>query len=122
MQEVTKVAPHEGEHRKRWFYEPEMHLLVWFDEDDEIYGFQLCYDAVKNPHALTWFKHSGYHHNRVDDGDDCGGYKMTPILIRDGHFDNVGIAEIFLEKSKNIPENISEFVYKKLIKYSMNSD
>ena len=44
------------EYKKRWFFDHEIDLLIWLNADNEIVGFQLCYDKLNNPHALTWFK------------------------------------------------------------------
>ena len=90
-----------------------MDLCAWFDEHGEIYGFQLGYDNLSDPHTLTWTKDSGYFHNRVDGAD--GLVKRTPILLPDGSFDCIKIAPVFLEKSGNIPKDIADFVYNKLI-------
>ncbi len=66
---------------------------------------------------LTWKKVSGYTHRRIDDGENRPGHiKSTPILVTDGIFDSVTIANIFNKESKNIDQDIATFVYKKLIR------
>ncbi len=118
MHEVTHVSQYQDEHRRRWFQDVEMDLLVWFEDNDEIYGFQLCYNVPKNPHALTWDKDLGYHHNRIDGGS----HGSTNLLVVDGVFKHKKISKIFHEKSREIPDEISSFVYKRLLKYRQQKE
>ena len=53
-----------------------------------------------------------------DDGENkIHLYKMTPILVSDGVFDNKKIVKKFREESTEIDSNISAFVFDKLIMY-----
>jgi hypothetical protein len=119
LYEIRNIRQNEGEPRRRWFIDDYFDLVVWLNDDEEIQGFQLCYDKSKNQHALTWHKESGYMHNRVDSGEDKPGKpKGIPILVTDGFFDYEQIAEIFKRESKYIDDNISELIYKKILQYS----
>ena len=121
LYEIKNVKQYQGEPKRRWFFDHEIDLLVWFDDRDEIVGFQLCYDKLRDQRALTWFRGSGYHYNRVDDGERDGGrrgVKAIPVLLMDGSFDHRRIAAVFREKSKDIPNWISTFVYEKIASYS----
>lgn len=117
MHEILHIRQYEGEHRRRWFQDAQMDLCVWFEDDDNFFGFQLCYNVPFDTHALTWSKDKGYRHHGVDDDK-----KMTPVLLLDGEFNYKKIAEVFLEKSQKIPEDIAAFVHGKLLEYPRNGD
>ncbi len=117
LYEISNIRQYEGEHRRRWFFDHEIDLTVWVDSADRIVAFQLCYDKTQNQHALTWRQDTGYHHNRVDDGesdDSIGRFKGTPMLFMDGEFDEQRIALLFRKESKDIPERIARFVYDRI--------
>jgi hypothetical protein len=81
LREVRKVRQIKGESRRRWFDDDYFDLIVWFGEEDEIVGFQLCYDRRGEQKAFTWQQEFGYMHHRVDQGEDKPGkLKATPIL------------------------------------------
>jgi hypothetical protein len=109
LYEIKKVSRYKDEHRRRWFYDRDVDLLIWLeDEDDsEIFGFQLCY----NYHALTWNKEIGFKHNAIN----TGSHYATPVLMLNGDFDNKIIADLFLEKCGDLPEWIAEFIYNKIL-------
>ncbi|OQX23675.1 MAG: hypothetical protein BWK80_24760 [Desulfobacteraceae bacterium IS3] len=122
LYEIRNIRQNEGEPRRRWFIDDYFDLVVWLNDNEEIQGFQLCYNKSKNQHALTWHRDTGYMHNRVDSGEDKPGKpKGIPILVTDGFFDYEQIADLFKRESKYIDDNISELIYKKILEYSTSS-
>ena len=118
LKEYKKVQQKKGEPRRRWFSDNYFDLIVWFDEKDEIIGFQLCYEISRNERALTWQKEEGYYHNRVISGESSAGIsKLTPILVQDGVFDYESIARVLKNESRELEEKIAEFVYEKVKQY-----
>lgn len=118
LYEIKNIRQYEGEQKRRWFFDREIDLTVWFDESDDIVGFQLCYDKIQNHRALTYHKDSGYRHNRVDDGESWNSIgKGTPILFADGPFDGRRIAELFAQRSQELPKQISQYVYEKIVSF-----
>ena len=118
LYEINKIDQKEEPLKRRWFFDHQLDLLVWLDRNDEIHGFQLCYDKDDNSHALTWFEDKGFGHNKVDEADDSlGRWRGSPILVSDGVFEADRIAKIFREKSTNIEDRISRFVYEKIVEY-----
>ena len=115
LKECKNVRQIKGDRKRRWFFNGYFDLIVWFDEDKEIFGFQLCYDIGRFERALTWRKDSGYSHNRIDSGEYGGlNLKESPILVRDGYFNKVEIDDRFLKESAEIDQKISNFVHQKL--------
>jgi hypothetical protein len=50
----------------------------------------------------------------VDDGENAGVVKQSPILIADGAFDAAGVLERFLQLSVEITQEIADFVAARL--------
>jgi hypothetical protein len=117
--EIKNVKQYDGEPQRRWFVDDYFDLIVWLSKSNEVIGFQLCYDKMKNQHALTWHKNSGYIHNRVDDGEHKPGkYKATPVLVTDGTFEAEAVAEIFKWESRNMDKELAQFISQMLKEYS----
>ena len=107
-----------GEPRRRWFEDSYFDLLVWQNERGQIVGFQLCYDKSYNQRSLIWKEQMGFLHTKVDDGENRPGkYKAAPILVDDGVFDSLSIAEKFKCKSQDIDKKVSTFVFNKIKEY-----
>lgn len=118
LYEIGEVRQVEGEGLRRWFTDDFFDLIVWFDEKNVIHGFQLCYDKTGYERSLTW-KRSSYEHNKIDEGENQGSQKRSPILVADGEFEKRRIAYKFWNESKNIDKKIVEFVYKKILGYNL---
>lgn len=117
LSEIKDVRQIKDEGFRRWFTDSYFDLILWYEEQNEISGFQLCYDKNGNERALTWRKDQGFSHEKIDDGDVVPGPKRTPILVPDGKFEKNEIAEKFESESRNIDLKISEFVYGKLMEF-----
>jgi hypothetical protein len=118
LKEIVNVRQIVGEPRRRWFTDRYFDLYVWVGEDKDIEGFQLCYDKDMNQRALTWNRPSNYKHNRVYDGEENPLQpKRTPVLVADGVFDCLSVAECFRRESMSIDPDINKFVYEKLVGY-----
>ena len=96
-----------------------MDLIVWYDEDDSIAGFELYYDKNIREHVFIWGAHSGFAHLAVDDGEQKPvlEYKEAPILIPDGHVDPHHIKHLFEGSCENLPPEVATLVIRKLEQY-----
>ncbi len=114
-QQVRQIA---GEAKRRWFNDEYFDLIIWLSADDEIVGFQLCYDIARRHRALTWRAESGFTHHRIDDGENRPGkVKASPILVSNGLFDAAQIAARFQQASTQIEHQIRDFIHQKLSQY-----
>lgn len=121
--EVKNVRQLENERFRRWFSDDFFELIVWFNPDQHIHGFQLCYDIYGFERALTWKEDTGYLHNRIDGGENSPmTHKMSPILVADGLFDSTTVAKQFKTASSDIEPAIADFVYSKLQAYPETSE
>lgn len=117
LYEVKNVRQHKNEGFRRWFTDKDFDLIIWYD-NNIINGFQLCYNKNEYERALTWTNADNtFFHNKIDNGEIPGGFKESPILVADGLFDKVKIANKFKESSKQIDQEISKFVYNKILEY-----
>jgi hypothetical protein len=83
LMEIKHVRQIANEGYRRWFTDESFDLIVWF-MDEEIQGFQLCYDSGKEKRAITWRLSLGYSHEGIDDGERVFRNKMTPVLVANG--------------------------------------
>jgi hypothetical protein len=103
---------------RRWFLDEDFDLIIWY-ENNEIVGFQLCYDKKDdNEKALTWRKGDRYVHNKIDNGESSYSNKMTPILVSDGIFNKSIVAERFRGKAIKMEYGLADFIYRKLQDYT----
>jgi len=118
LQEVARARQIPGEPRRRWFTSPALDLIVWYQPNNRILGFQLCYQKDDNEHALTWLKGQGFSHKKVDDGESPGDrFKKTPLLVPDGNVDVPKILTIFEQQSENLDPEIRELVSTRIREY-----
>lgn len=82
LREISATRQNPDEPRKRWFSSASMDLVTWFDDDEVLVAFQLCYDKSHSERAVIW-RRSGtrLEHLAVDDGESTPGkHKASPIL------------------------------------------
>ena len=117
LREIRHPKQYADEKPRRWINSNDMDLVVWLD-NDEIVAFQISYDKSKSEHALSWKNGVGFHHDRVDDGENRPfKYKGTPILVPDGELNLEKVAEKFRENAALIDRDIFEFIYERLLLY-----
>ena len=113
MYEIKYVRQMVDEPMCRWFMNTYFDLYVWYTDDVDIYGFQLCYDTNGDQRALTWLASSGYSHLKVD---EIRSYcRMgTPILSQKCIFSKDDMLHRFKNDSKDLETNIVEFIIQKI--------
>ena len=116
LSEIKNARQIAGEGTRRWFRDDDFDLIIWYDDNGVLFGFQLCYDKLLGERALTW-KNGSYQHNAIDDGEVPWGNKMSPILVADGSFDKKRIAQVFGDKSSQIEQEIVDLVIDKVQNY-----
>jgi len=97
---------------RRWFYSPQVDLIVWTDEVDTLVAFEFYYDKSVDEHVLVWRQDSGFAHMAVDDGEQKPvlQYKQAPILIADGHLDLNRIRSLFRDSIEDLPPEVARDV------------
>lgn len=117
--ELKVVQQIADERRRRWFSSTDMDLIVWYEADGSIAGFELYYDKNIREHVFIWGADSGFTHLAVDDGEQKPvlDYKEAPILIPDGHVDPDRIRHLFERSRENLPAEVASLVLGKLAQY-----
>lgn len=101
--------------RNEWYVNDYFDLVVWFDEEnDDILGFQLCYDKLYNEHSLTYKKNGRIQHNKIESSFSFNG---SPLVIANGEFKSFHIVKKFENDSINIDSHIREEVLNRLNEY-----
>ena len=121
LKELKSVRQNPGTRFRRWFADELFELIVWYDPDSQIFGFQLCYDKDKRgiEHALTWTRTADFSHDRVDDGEDSPLHNRAPILLPAGKFPYERLIRSFAERGAEIEPDITALVLRKLHEYAI---
>ena len=113
--EIPKVKQLQGEPRRRWFSDASLDLFLWYDEEDTIIQFQICYDKGPEEQALTWHHEKGLMHHQVDDGENRSfRMKSTPIMVTSSEFDTSKISSKFQALAAELEYGIVSFVLSRL--------
>lgn len=116
--EVPDTRQIAGESRRRWWIDSDLELIAWFDKDNRIIAFQLCYEINGVEKALTWREKHGFFHSGIDDGEGRPGrHKSTPILILNGIFDKETVGKRLARSAQGLPGDIASFVQQKITEY-----
>jgi hypothetical protein len=86
LKELRHVRQEPIAGHRRWFDDDvlPLELIVWYDAQDAIEGFQLCYNLGGGEHALTWRREVGFAHSEVDSGSSGPFANRTPVLTPNG--------------------------------------
>ena len=115
LSEVIKVKQLDGEPRRRWFAAPDMDVFVWFNDDEDIIQFQICYDKGPDEQALTWHFEQGISHKSVDDGENRSfRMKSTPIMDNESEYDLQRIVQDFESRAGDIDHKTVSFILEHL--------
>jgi len=93
LAEILKVKQTPNEPRRRWFASTSLDLFLWYDDDENIIQFQICYDKGPNDGENRTFR-----------------MKSTPIMLNNSEFDTEQIAARFEELAGNVEHKTVVFV------------
>ena len=123
LHQVKQVRQESDTTNHLWFQSHYFDLFVWYESEEKIVSFQLCYDKPSMEKALTWHTSKGWTYNRVDSGEEADRTpaKSSPILLQDGTFEPDSILDQFRAEAEKLPKWISGFLLNKLRHYPGNS-
>lgn len=118
LQEFKDLSQNQDGFRKL-FFDNYFDLFIWYDtENGNIIGFQLCYNKEEEEHSLIWRVHKGFLHSGIETGENRPGRaKQSPVLIKDGVFNNLCLAKKFEHHSDQLEKEIFDLVYTKILEY-----
>lgn len=118
MIEIKHVRQIDGEPQRRWFTSVDLDLMLWLDQDENLLSWQFCYDKARDEHAVGWHFATGWHHQKVDDGEPATGlsYKSSPLLREDQDFAPVQqrVLALFVSNASALPTDYAEQIQAKL--------
>ena len=111
------LTPVAGDLDRRWISDEYFDLIVWYEPDQQIHGFQLCYDKQAHECALTWTRERGFLHTAIDDGESKPTANRTPILTIQGVFPAQQVRGEFVARSESLPVEICQLVLARIDDY-----
>jgi hypothetical protein len=114
------IRPVANDLDRRWFFDDYFDLIVWYESEDQIHGFQLCYDKTGRERALTWSHERGFLHTAVDSGESMPTANRTPVLVADGAFPFEQVRREFTTRSSLLPVEIRELVLVRVRDYEIS--
>jgi hypothetical protein len=113
---------HPNDRRRRWFQNKELDLIVWYEPDDTIFGFQMTFNHKSRDHTLTWKKNYPLLKlNCVDRGTKTPFKNQSPLLLQNGYIDIKPILNEFIDKSILLDLMLRETVQIKLEQYILST-
>ncbi|WP_157237552.1 hypothetical protein [Beggiatoa alba] len=104
--------------RKRWFEDTYFDLFVWQDiNTGEMTSFQLCYDRTGTERVISWERHRGFEHQRIDDGETSPHKNMTPVFTGISLSLPAALLSRFHLASQGIDVTVRQFITQKLEEY-----
>lgn len=114
LRELRHVRQIPGELRRRWFASDYFDLIAWFGDDGQLAGFHLHYDKFRDEKVFMWDAGGPLRHQTVDDGDNPGRMKMTPLMGRAIESDIRPVADRFADESREIDVTLAARVLGRL--------
>jgi hypothetical protein len=118
LREIQSVKQNRDELFRRWFEDDFFDLFVWYDQQEKISGFQLCYEKCRDEHALTWREDCGYALDRIDSGERSVWETSTPVLLPSNDLPPEKVIETFVARSEAVDPQLVEFVVQKISEYA----
>jgi hypothetical protein len=106
-----------GDYDRRWMSDDYFDLIVWYNRDDAVHGFQLCYGKPQWERALTWISGRGFSHTEVQTGEERATANRTPILVPDGSFPANEVRREFQRRAGGLPNDICDLVLAKIAEF-----
>ena len=103
---------------RQWSSDDYFDLIVWYELDGSIHGFQLCYDKLDKERAITWTRARGCDHRLIDTGSYVATSNQTPILSSVVPFYGAPVIAKFEQRAVNLQVEIRELVLAKLREFA----
>ena len=108
-----------GDYDRRWISDDYFDLIVWYNREDRVHGFQLCYGKPQWERALTWISDRGFSHTEVEAGEELPTANRTPILVPDGSFPSSKVRREFQRRAGELPNDLRDLVLAKIAEFEI---
>lgn len=104
LKEIENVRQVPDEGPRRWFIDENMDLILWYDDNGKLEGFQLYYDKRSVQRSITWkLGHAGE--------------KQKSVYLVDGPYNRNRVARMFEKASAGMDGKLAGFVRDRLEAY-----
>lgn len=115
---MRDVRQDSSEYFRRWFFDENFDLIIWYKLDRSLHGFQLCYDKAEEEKALMWICEGKLSHYVVDAGEDNPARNHSPMLRdSDGRAHMQGLLARFKGSDHDLPPGLKEVIETKIREY-----
>ena len=114
LHETRHVAQVRGDRFRRCFVDEKLDLVVWYETDGTIHGFQLAYDPQDSPRIVTWTPGRGLFHASLDTGEDSPLANRSPVLRPCADYNPDQLLAAFLSATAELPDVERAFVEARL--------
>ncbi len=123
LREIGNIKQDPGQFFRRWFNDEVLDLFIWYDADERIAGFQLCFDKDGGrERALTYTEENGYTLNEVH-ADGSAWDMSSPVLSAAGaEFPRGRLLAQLAERGEALDRRVREYLTGKLEAYGLPSD
>ena len=117
LKEISNLSDTSSDLRRRWFSDAKLDLYVWYDKDNQIVEFQLCYDKGSDEQALAWNRETGMSHHTVNNGvTGPDKIKGSPVMTEDTSFNFVKARDLFTVAGQKLEHDLFGFILNRLDK------
>ncbi len=102
LQELQNVRQIRGEGLRRWFIDDDLELILWYDFDRKLEGFQICYDKMAGTRTITWKK--------VTQAEG----ETKSILVSDSPYNKSRLLALVERSSESLEKDLRSFIMKRL--------
>ena len=114
LRETRHVAQVRGDRSRRCFVDEKLDLVVWYEVDGTIHGFQLAYDPEGSPRVVTWTPARGLSHASLDVGEDSPLANRSPVLRSSADYNPEQLLAAFASAAAELPGAERTFVEARL--------
>jgi len=107
-----------GDLPRKWLSDDSIELVVWFSENDQIFGFQIHYDLHDQLKAFRFTRDSGFSHHLIDSGEDDPAVNCSPILSESTPVNISQVESLFRSHSKELPSDIRNFILDRILEFT----
>lgn len=113
MIEINRVRQDDNDLHKRWLTSATADLYIW-TKAGLLQAFEYCFDKEQTEKAIRWHRDYAPSFTQIDNGDNPGGYKMSP-LVRTGKKPNlVRVSLEFRRNAGRLERSMRRAIYKRI--------
>ena len=119
MIETQKVRQNPDEPFRRWFADEDLDLIVWYEPDGPVYGFELSFDKINDQRVFRWFKDKALTLHRVNAGEEIPFGNASDRLEEIHEKVEMGeLLSLYDAAKAGLPPDLAALVRSKLTEYA----